>query len=1147
MSPRYVCVLTALSVVMAVMSQAPSRAALGLPRISFPLMKAPPVIDGATNEDEWSGAVRNIGLNSQYDMKLGAREAVFWVGAGPDSGGEAADIRPVLYLAMKMELPPTGDLLNRGVPDGDRDVTGALHDDSVELVIHPHLGLTSGDQRYFHLIVNARGAVFDRSFDPANAQNPMTTAWRLKGWQFKSRLAEGWWEVEMAIPFAAIGATEADLQHPWGLRVCRNWQRPWDQSRWEGVTAAYEDVPTMPQISFDQAAPVVQVLKLRGETAPDIQVGVANPTAAEVRAKVFISDTWSRNPPAELTKDLAVAPGARGIVTATPPHGGPEGDHHTIIRVTSPDGQKVYYLRDFVWRFERSAERWATLKEDTQAVQLQYAVYPYYQKLRVRVDIESLTTRDKVTGARVAFRPQGGPASSRPLLEGDLKFKDYTAEGAFDLPELSAGSYAVAVKLQGEGVPTEAVTGLYERNVFPWEHNQLGLSQRVIPPFTPIKIAGSKLQTVLREHALGKTGLWDQVTSLDKPLLKAPMRWVVAANGKPVTVTPGAVKIKSARPDFAVITTSFNLGSGSASVQSEWDQDGMAKMTLRLPVNGTPIDRLSLEIPLDDAQMKYMHACGDGLRFNLAGATPPGEGLVWDSSKGNRTDIVNTFYPYVWLGGGERGLAFFADTDKGYSLDDKTPMIELVRQAGVLTVRVNFITKPVKLDQVRMLEFGLQATPVKPMPEDPINWRRWVCSSFDPRAKPFTILGSTYYYGTDAYGMYPLDHDLSIYEAFAQARKDGVYNEAFVNSWLEKHKDVTRASEDAKKLWEAHIRSGMTTASGTQREKGWLLTPYTNPRGMSFAEPEWPTYQDEWLQSAYFQRSKSGGVAYDVCPVSSFQDAALWYYKEMMTCFDGIYWDNLYLSSNFNTISGGAWTDEQGKVHPSMGLWALRDLVKRTAILFNEQGRPVFSNVIHMTNACLVPVMAFANINLDWEWQYGERDFQDRFTPELTVAETIGRQCGNIPLILQGGYYSATEDVRPRIDRTRTGVCLVHELRVWDWRPKEMWDTYKQMFDFGYGEKDCRVYNYWDDGFPLTIGGVTAKAILLVRGPRALAVVTDYGGGGDCTVKLDLKAIGLPDTVRPKDLEKGQELSAPGPGQATFNLPKHDFRVIGWE
>jgi hypothetical protein len=315
---------------------------------------------------------------------------------------------------------------------------------------------------------------------------------------------------------------------------------------------------------------------------------------------------------------------------------------------------------------------------------------------------------------------------------------------------------------------------------------------------------------------------------------------------------------------------------------------------------------------------------------------------------------------------------------------------------------------------------------------------------------------------------------------------------------------------------------------------------------MGFAEPEWPTYQDEWLQGNYSERAKTGAVSYDVCPVRSFQDAAMWYYKEAMTVFDGIYWDNLYLSSNFNTVTGGAWTDDQGRVHPSMGLWAMRDLVKRTAFLFNEQGRPVFSNVIHMTNACIVPVMAYANINLDWEWQYGDRDFQDRFTPELTVAETIGRQCGNIPLILSGGYWSAPKEKQEWINRTRTGVMMVHELRAWDWQPKAMWDLYRKLFDFGYGDK-ATVYNYWDEGFPLQVKGLEAKALVMVNGQRAVAIVTDYGAGGDAQVSLDLARLKLPVTLKPTDLETGAELTSPAPGTAAFSLPKHDFKVIIWQ
>ncbi|MCM8757238.1 MAG: hypothetical protein NC823_02020, partial [Candidatus Omnitrophica bacterium] len=286
---------------------------------------------------------------------------------------------------------------------------------------------------------------------------------------------------------------------------------------------------------------------------------------------------------------------------------------------------------------------------------------------------------------------------------------------------------------------------------------------------------------------------------------------------------------------------------------------------------------------------------------------------------------------------------------------------------------------------------------------------------------------------------------------------------------------------------------------------------------------------------------------YEMCPVRSFQDAALWYYREMMRCFDGIYWDNLYLAANYDTVAGGAWVDEKGRIHPSLGLWAMRELVKRTAVLFHECGRPVFLNVVHMTNANLIPILSFANVSLDWEWQYGKRDFQDRFTPEMTVAETIGRQCGNIPLILAGGFYNQKDPDYSWVMRTRLGVCLVHELKVWDYGPAFHYQFLKKLYEFGYGEKDCQVFNYWDEHFPLSVKGIKAKGIVFLRGKKALAIVTDYGEGGQATVSLDYQALGLTSNLRPKDFETGEELTVTGSGQPSFFLKKHDFKAILFE
>ncbi len=1118
---------------------APGAAQMARPEVVLPLMSVAPTIDGVIDEAEWAGAMRNVGMYSRTLARLGDRETIFRAGSDGAS----------LYIAVRSELPPGGELLTRAVPDGDNDVTAVTRDDSIELVVHPHLGATEGDRRYFHLIVNERGAMFDRWLDEGNPQNPVNRNWRLKNWQFANTRHDGWWDVEIAIPFAEIGATPADLGHPWGLRIGRNFQRGGDQQCWESMGVAYDDVPTMPRISFQADTPVVQVMSLRGEDAPHIELRIANPGARDLALTAFISDAWHHNPPDEHTEDLAVPAGGEATVVFEPRDGGPEGPHHTIIRVTSAEGGRVCYLREFRWMPARppADERWTILREDRKAVNLQYAVYPYHNAVLARVDISALASKDRVTGATLSFVRRD---SDRPLAQAELTFENDAAQARLELPELPAGMYEVRAQLHGDGVPPEPVVGEYRRIVFDWEHNDLGTSDIVIPPFTPIEVTGTSVSTVLRRHDVGGSGVWDQVTSLDRPLLTAPMRWRAWSGGEELAVTPGEARVREARPTRAVTEGGFSAGPLRAAVRSEWDYDGMAKVFVTLaPQAGQSIDRLSLEIPLDDARMPYMHACGDGLRHNYAGFAPEGEGAIWDSSQANRNDLTGTFYPYIWLGGGERGLAWFADSDRGWSLDDETPTVQLEREGDTLLLRINFVTRPTALDAERTFVFGLQATPAKPMVEEPVNWRRWVPYRYEDRqTQPFRIVGSCPYYGCLSFDLYPLDRDFSIYDAFSRARDTGEFDADFVARWLSKYAAYgIEPGSDREEYYTRHVNAGMRTAASMLRSEGWLWTPYTNARGMGYHLEEWPVFQDEWIRFQFQQRSTTGGASYDIHPTASMRDAAMWYYREMLRCFDGIYWDNIYLSANWDTIAGDAWVDDAGRVHPSVGLWDMRELIRRTAIMLHEQGRTAYANVPHMTNTNIIPILSFATVNLDWEWQYGKTDFQDRFTPDLTVAETIGRQCGNIPLILAGGHTPADDPAYPWMVRTRTGVCLVHEIRVWDWRQELHYEMLGRLFEFGYGTDDCRVYNYWDEGFPLAVEGVDARAIVLVNGPRAIVIVTDYGEGGECTLSLDLAATGVPATVVAKDLETGEPIAGGAPGSVTFPLKKHDLRAVIFE
>jgi len=192
----------------------------------------------------------------------------------------------------------------------------------------------------------------------------------------------------------------------------------------------------------------------------------------------------------------------------------------------------------------------------------------------------------------------------------------------------------------------------------------------------------------------------------------------------------------------------------------------------------------------------------------------------------------------------------------------------------------------------------------------------------------------------------------------------------------------------------------------------------------------------------------------------------------------------------------------------------------------------------------IVPVLSFGNCNMDWEWKYGYSDFQDRFSPDLTVAESIGRQVGAWPTILAGGHPKADDPRTKFMWRTRLGVCLVHELQDFDYRPNEEKELYEKLFAFGYGGDNCRVWNYWDVDCPAAISGITGCTLTVSVPGKSLVVVTDYGEGGTCALQVDLDAIGLKRLGTVSDFETGAVLAPAAADTISFELKKHDLLPV---
>ncbi|HPD14079.1 MAG TPA: DUF6067 family protein [Planctomycetota bacterium] len=1103
---------------------AASAAELHSPTIALPLMAKAPTIDGAIGEEEWAGATRQIGFSSHGKRHLTSREGVFWLGS---DGKE-------LFIAVKTELPPEGGLLTRVQPKENVDVQ-AYRDDSLELWLDPFRKPPAGSQPAggyekricYQIIVNALGAIYDIAHDKNKGMT--STAWRVN-WRLANKAADGWWSVEIAIPLAALDFKGDLAGGEWGIRIGRNWQQPWEQSEWSPTPIAYDDPETMGVVRWDPAAPLVQMLELADAKANKavLATRLTNPTDKPTAIKIALSNKHVDSPATEKSEDVALAPGESKTVRLDGSTY-PKGDNLSAIAVTSADGKTTFFSRDFVWTLEKPETRWRVALHEREAIELAFGYYPYHDKLKARLDVSSLPAAKEVTGAALIIRGKGtGDILARIPMP---PLKDGRSEVVAGLPRIAEGTYEVFAELAGgKGVPKQSPVKEFLRKVFPWEHNKLGISDKPMPPFTPLEVKGNVVRAVLREHMMNGYGLWEQVESLGTPLLAAPMVFSVAAQGGGGAGEP---KLRKASDVSVLAEAKWSQNPIAAQVSSEFDVDGMMKVTLDAkPGNATPIEAFDLVIPLREEIAKLMHVCGDGLRFNYAGEVPKGEGVVWDSRKASRLEIAGTFIPYIWLGDEERGIAWFADSDEGWVLDDKKPALELIRRKGVVELRVHFINKPGPLPGPRKIVFGLQATPTKPMMQNP-SWRR--INSLVGKAPDFLryhTLGATFYWGGIDFDVFPRDKDTSIYDKFAEIRRTGKEDRPFFENWLRKYGPDGQRD----KMWDAHIWSGVSSFKGQPD----LMIPYTNARGCGKCD-DFTVFQDEWLVSDYTSRAATS-VAYDIDPVPSFQDFALYYFEKMLDsgAFDGLYFDNTFLKANKNIVGGGAYVRDDGTLQPACGLWTMRDYLKRCAILCWQKGRP-FVNISHMTNTQIVPINTWAGINLDWEWKYGDTDAHDRFAEDYVRATSIGLQTGSRPTVLLG-LHETKKELQPWVARTCLAWCLVHEICP-AWTYGEPFQTvFKKLYDFGYGTDACRVIRYWEKQ-PIRIEGIEAKALVVAKKGAVAVFITNIGQDGVCRLILD-KSLGLAPDAGAVEAERGGAIERTGDSAYSFPLKRHDFTLL---
>jgi hypothetical protein len=1070
-----------------------------------PLMAQAPKIDGNIEPAEWAAAAGFSGF--VWQGALERRRGMAYVGATATT----------LYMAIKTQLPEEGQILAQV----NQDTAKLVFDDSVEVWIDPTPGAAHG--KTYQMLANAIGHAGYQVHARGNAA--ADPAWR-GNWQMESGFHEGYWHYEIAVPIAGIAPGRTADHGSWGINLCRNWKEPWAFSSLGGGGYAPTDM-TFTFAADDAPAVAHEVHGDPHAGAYDMALRLSNPGRAAVAVQAQMLLKRDVMPELKAAEALTIGPGETKQLTLAAKDD-PTRKYDLTIRVASADGKKVYYERAYAWQ-KGEPWKWTVAKKQVLPIDIQFAYYPYLNKMKILADVTNLPEGSKLDNLTCAIRPRGGGQAIKTVVFD--KFVKGRQEMVFDLPPLK-GSYEIAAVAHGNPAPAGEVVKPFERTVYPWEHLGLGTSKKVYAPFTPIKVAGMKLSTVLREHTMNNEGLWEQVVATEKALLAAPMRFAATVGGAEQKVQAAKLRFTKAEGDEAVAQTGLQAGALKAQVQCKWDYDGTMRVDMTLqPTGGKTVDALTLEIPMKDAGAPLIHALGDGIRNGTYLRLPEGEGVVWTAEKAAVNDFPRNFCSYIYVGSAVRGLCWFCENDRGWSWDSKTPNLELVRKGGVLTLRVHLINKPVAIEAPRTITFGLLAAPVKPRVSP---WRyRW-------RRDNYSLLGTdiNWFALGNCGSVYPAGKDMYLWEMLAKGNVEHL-TDAQVEEVIEHGKKYYAPYPDWLQTFIVHVRYNLRARFGTK------MVFYYN-RSSYQAADEFQTFQDEWDQSDCRTVGPGNGIGeIGIVPSASHIDYSLYWYGKS---FDlgrnqGVYWDNWFFACTFNTMMTAAYKREDGTMMPSNGIWGLRELSKRTFQYENERGMlPI--TMPHMTSTNILPMHSFATVQYDWEWKYSEGDVQYRFPREYILLVTNGQLAGTWPVLL-GDQGKLAED--PWTCRTFAAVAMVHELDgqypPWAKTGQQQLALFKPI-DEMVDKPGVEVYRYWDDRpQPVVADNKDLPTIVYaVKGIEAVVAVVSYvDGDATATLAIDPVALGFPKGYRVVDIERGEQQTVTG-DKMNLAIKKHDIR-----
>ena len=722
---------------------------------------------------------------------------------------------------------------------------------------------------------------------------------------------------------------------------------------------------------------------------------------------------------------------------------------------------------------------------------------PYYfeEELLIEADTSAAEVADRKTH-RLNVEIRGAKAD-KVLARGVIHRSGphRYGRGQLSLKGLVPGEYRLVARLlTARGRPlTKSLTLPLQIPAKPeWYNSKAGVSDEVLPPWTPLKVKGTTVSCWGREYRFTDSPFPSQIVSAGEEMLKAPIAVKVTRNGKVIAWHGGTIKVVESKPHVVILRSEADSEVLSLSAETAIEYDGMVNVDCTFtPKRPVSVDGLVVAIPLKQERSLY---------FNSPWATRFSDALKYAGHiDRDGWEWKHAFVPSLNLRDNERGLDWACESDEGWKPYDRPDTLRVYRKGDRVTLEVRvlrraMLRKPLKVSMI------LEATPVRPFPK---GYRKFNIIHFEGGPTQDGLTWDIPGFGRTAYPIRGIER------AAEMGARTLIFHELWSHGF---GRPLPYRPKEFKKVVQYAHHLGMK-----------VLVYYG--AGFWADSPEYRTYQWDWdvlprkgeVEGAKQAAPGRKDMMYiGCCPRGGqYLNYLAHGLRKLIVEYDidGIYIDGGEAFPCANLRHGCGYADRTtGKERPTWRVLASRVLRKRLYTALHESGKEVLIDQ-HMPYGQTAPIHAFTTTYLAGEPLAHSIPPDYRLPLAWMRQEFAGVQFGAPAEILVYNNnliqkYMAAALIHGAYLRVLTsdylylpGADIVNAMsQVW------------KLAD-NFGIEDAKWLPYWKNAGLVRVSPDVVKVSLYQRPDKGilLFVGNTSSEDSDATIELDARALGLPE------------------------------------